>query len=91
MPEETEEQMGAWAAGPSCLSGRTVQVSHAASCLGGPVSWTSAPPECSTGKTSDRQAMLLTSKGTEWPEPQPSFKRGGQGRGLLHGEEDTGT
>lgn len=43
--------------------GRPVQVSHAASRLGGPVSRTTAPPECSTGKTANRKARLLTRKG----------------------------
>lgn len=52
------------------------------------MSWTSAPPACSTGKAPDRQAMLLPEKAPRaGASAQP--QRGGQGRGVLHGEEDT--
>lgn len=42
------------------------------------MSWTTAPPECSTGNTSNRKALLLTRNGTRGPEPQPSLTEEGR-------------
>lgn len=42
------------------------------------MSWTTAPPECSTGNTTNRKALLLTRNGTQGPEPQPSLTEEGR-------------